>query len=96
MAKHADRLQPRRHVKKTADDYLDEIKKMVEEYERKFGKLPAPVPDPVENFPQLKGIGFHDYDEEPCAFRSFQQAHPEHTGPLLLYCGCRRCSPHCL
>ncbi len=94
------RHKPRRNLKKDwaapkADDYIRQIKKLVEDYEQKFGSLPKPVEMPEQLERAYRGVGFHDYDEEPCAVRSFLQAHPDHKGPIWIACPCRRCSIQC-
>ncbi len=93
------RHKPRRHLKpstKTADEYIRQIKKLVEDYEKSFGSLPKVVelPEPAERA-YRQSLGFYDYDEEPCAVRSFMQAHPDHKGPIWIACPCRRCSVWC-
>lgn len=94
------RFKPRRNLsrspkKTTCKDYIQEIKKMVQEYEKKFGELPKPVELPEWMDQTYKGIGFHEYDEEPCAVRNFFKLHPDHTGPVMIACQCRRCGVYC-
>jgi hypothetical protein len=93
----AHRHKPRRHVKRTksVDDYIRQIKKLVEDYEKCLGNLSKPVEMPEQLERAYRGVGFHEYDEEPCAVRSFMQAHPDHKGPIWIACPCRRCSVWC-
>lgn len=65
---------------KSAADYIAEIKRLVDEFERKFGRVPqesrpspyqprrlpgTPPYRPASPYePRQRGIGFHDYDSE--------------------------------
>jgi len=95
------RHKPRRNLKRDAaavrtEDYIRQLKKLVEDYEQQFGNLPKPVELPEQAERAYKqSLGFYEYDEDPCAVRSFLKAHPDHKGPIWIACPCRRCSIHC-
>jgi hypothetical protein len=97
MNDKATRLRSRKREKRarSTEDYIRQIKKLAEDYEKCLGSLTKPV----ELFERLerayRGVGFHDHDEEPCAVRSFIQTHPDHKGPIWIACPCRRCSVWC-
>lgn len=100
------RHKPRRHLKKdqpftdmsgtSASEYVRRIKKLVEDYEQKFGSLPKAVDLPEAAERAYRGTGFlEDYDDEPCVIRSFMRDNPKHKGPIWIACPCRRCSIQC-
>ena len=84
--------QKRVKYAKSADEYIRQIKKLTEDYEKCLNALSKPFDLSEQSEKTSFSLGFHDYDEEPCTIRSFMQANPNHKGPIWIVCRCRRCS----
>lgn len=60
-------------------------------------QLPART---VDHIAKLEGENFFlrrhsvpNYNEQPCLMENFREKNPDHKGPLLLSCPCRKCTP---
>lgn len=50
---------------------------------------------PYGSYPMDNSFSWSPQIPSDCAFDQFYKMHPEHTGPLCLHCGCKKCSPTC-